>query len=134
MQWLLTTMKITLAELGSDARSKLRRHEASTLRSQEPPNDVVDPEAPEAHEEANGPLKSAHARASFLEKLYKDHLERVMDDEDDDMQIEYHWTCALRCYLFFLVDNSIFMDKSATYVDVVYVKYFIELIVIHNYN
>lgn len=38
------------------------------------------------------------------------------------------------CYLFFLVDTSMFVDTSATYIDVVYLKYFINLIAIHEYN
>lgn len=43
-----------------------------------------------------------------------------------------HRQCTLRCYLLFLVEMSIFMDKSETYVDVVYLKYFIDLTAIHN--
>lgn len=34
----------------------------------------------------------------------------------------------------FLVDTSMFVDKNATYVDVVYLKYFIGLKAIHEYN
>lgn len=78
--------------------------------------------------------RGSHARLSFLEKLYKDHLQKVVDAEGNDMQVEYHQTCALRCYLLFLVDMSIFVDKSVTYINVVYLQYFIDLTTIHEYN
>lgn len=52
----------------------------------------------------------------------------------DAVKVEYHRQCALRCYLLFLVGTSIFVDKSEIYVDVVYLKYFIDLTMIHNYN
>lgn len=70
----------------------------------------------------------------FLEKLYKDHLHKLMDAEGDDMQVEYHWAYTLRCPLLFLVGTSTFVDKSATYVYVVYLQCFIDLTTIHKYN
>lgn len=57
-----------------------------------------------------------------------------MDVEGDDTQVEHHRTCALRCYLLFLVDTSMFMGKNATLIDVVYLQYFIDLTTIHEYN
>lgn len=41
---------------------------------------------------------------------------------------------ALKSYFLILVGTSIFMDKSATYVDVVYLKFFMGLEQIHEYN
>ena len=58
----------------------------------------------------------------------------VVDAEGDDMHVVYHRHCALRCYLLFLVGTSMFVDKSATYIDVIYLKYFIDLRMIHEYN
>lgn len=52
----------------------------------------------------------------------------------DDMRVECHWCYALRCCFLFLVDTFMFMDKSAVYVDMVYLKYFTDLSVIHEYN
>lgn len=78
--------------------------------------------------------RGAHARFSFLEKLYKDHLEGVLNVEGDDVHVEYHRQCALRCYLLFLVNTSIFVDKTTTYINMVYLKYFIDLTAIHEYN
>lgn len=57
-----------------------------------------------------------------------------MDVVSDDMHVEYHWYCALRCYLLFLAGTSMFIDKSATYVDEVYLKYFTDLNAIHEYK
>lgn len=76
----------------------------------------------------------SHDRFSFLEKIYKEHLQWIMGAEGDDMQVEHHQTYALRCYILFFVGTSIFVDKSATYVDVVYLKYFIDLTAFHEYN
>ena len=79
--------------------------------------------------------RDVHARFNFfLENLNKDHLQWAKDAEGDDLQVEYHQTCALRCYLLFLIDTSMFVDKSATYIDVVYLQYFIDLTTIHEYN
>lgn len=75
----------------------------------------------------------AHARFKFLEELYKDHLHMALDAEGDDMLVEYYRQCALRCYLLFLIGKSMFVDKSETYVDVVYLKYFMGLTEIHEY-
>lgn len=55
-------------------------------------------------------------------------------DAECDMQVEHHQTYGLRFYLLFLVGTYMFMDKSATYVDVVYLQYFIDLTTIHEYN
>lgn len=78
--------------------------------------------------------RGAHVRFKFLEKLYKEYLQWVVDVEGDDMQVKHHRTCAWRCYPLFLVDMSMFVDKSATYVDMVYLQYFIDLTAIHEYN
>lgn len=69
-----------------------------------------------------------------MEKIYKDHPQCVEDAKGDDLQIDYYRTCALRCYLFFLVDTSMFVEESATYVDLVYLQYIIDLTMIHEYN
>lgn len=47
--------------------------------------------------------------------------------EGDDAQVVYHRTHALRSHFMVWVDTSIIMDKNVTYVDVVYIKYFIDL-------
>lgn len=38
----------------------------------------------------------------------------VVDVNDDDMQVEYYRQCVFRCYLLFLVDTSMYVDKSTT--------------------
>lgn len=60
----------------------------------------------------------AHARFPYLEKLYKYHLDMVMEAKGDDEQVLHHRQCGLRSYLMYLVDTTIFMYKSATYIDV----------------
>lgn len=45
-----------------------------------------------------------------------------------------HIAHAMRAYLLYLVDTAIFMNKSATYADVVYLRYFLDFERIHEYN
>lgn len=75
-----------------------------------------------------------HARFEFLERLYKYHMDVEVEVDDDDAHKIYHIICALRSYLLYLVGMSMFVDKSAYYVDVVYLRYFIDLGGIHEYN
>lgn len=50
------------------------------------------------------------------------------------MLVEYHQYYALRCYLLFFVGTSMFVNKSTTYVDVVYFKLFLNHTSFHKYN
>lgn len=50
-----------------------------------------------------------------------------MEAEGDDEQVLFHIQYALRSDFLYLVDTTIFVDKSATYVDLVYLTYFINL-------
>lgn len=45
-----------------------------------------------------------------------------------------HKVYEMRAYLLYLIDTAIFMDKSATYVDLVYLWYFEDFERIHEYN
>lgn len=35
----------------------------------------------------------------------------IMEAKGDNMQVEYHQLCALRCYLLFLACTSMFVEK-----------------------
>lgn len=76
--------------------------------------------------------RDAHARFGFLENLYTHHLDMVVYADGEHAM--YHRACALRSYLIYLVGPSIFMDNNAFYVDVVYLRYFIDLERIHEYS
>ncbi|CAL5211018.1 unnamed protein product [Lathyrus oleraceus] len=78
--------------------------------------------------------RGAHAKFSYLETVCQNNLELVENVDDNDLQVTYHRECALRCFLIFLVGTSLFVDKSGTYVNVAYLKYFIDLSVIHEWN
>lgn len=78
--------------------------------------------------------RGAHSNFCYLETLFQNNLELAESADNNDLQVIYHWECALRCFLLFLVDTSIFVEKSATYVDLAYLKYFINLLVIHEWN
>lgn len=78
--------------------------------------------------------KGCHARFSFLLKNYINHLNVSLDGASDEAQVSYHRVCAFRTYFIILVDTDIFMDKCATYVDVVYIKCFAGLNRTYEYN
>lgn len=68
----------------------------------------------------------------ILEDLYEHHVATFMDV--DDAHVAYHIACTLRSHLLVLVGTLIFMEKSVTYVNVIYLGYFIDLDIIQKYN
>lgn len=74
-----------------------------------------------------------YGKFSFKETLYIEHLVATVEDDGDDAQVVYHRGCAFQAYLFF-VGTSIFMDKSATYVIVIYLRYFNKVEMIYEYK
>lgn len=87
----------------------------------------------EAQEEFDA-TRGIHAQFSYLEELYKYHQVSAVEVEADDEEVLFHRQYAFRSYFMYLVDTIIFMEKSATYVDVVYMTYFVDLERIHEYN
>lgn len=71
-------------------------------------------------EKTRGP----HARFEFLKKLYTYELFREKQAKGDVEKVGIHKVYAMRPYLLYLLHTVIFMDKIATYVDVVYLRYF----------
>ncbi|KAI5415224.1 hypothetical protein KIW84_040606, partial [Lathyrus oleraceus] len=79
--------------------------------------------------EANHKLdkaKGAHARFNYIKKIYTVELHRAHQALSDDEQVKFHKAHAMRAYILYLVDTSIFMDKSVTYTDVIYLQYFLD--------
>ncbi|XP_050902789.1 protein MAIN-LIKE 1-like [Lathyrus oleraceus] len=64
--------------------------------------------------------RGAHARFEFLRNIYETEIQRAEQDDGDAEQVMVHKSHALRAYLLFFVGTLIFMDKSATYTDIVY--------------
>lgn len=75
-----------------------------------------------------------HARFVFLENMYTHHLNMAVEVNRGDAPIRHHRECALRSYLIYFVETSIFVDNSAYYVDVVYLRHFIDFDRIHEYK
>ncbi|XP_058746112.1 protein MAIN-LIKE 2-like [Vicia villosa] len=71
----------------------------------------------------------AHIQFSSRKELYENHLVAASEfqAEGDGVFVEYHRACVLRCWLIFLVGTSLFVDQSTTYMDMTYLKYFIDL-------
>ncbi|XP_058746819.1 uncharacterized protein LOC131619772 [Vicia villosa] len=78
----------------------------------------------------------AHIRFSNLKELYENHLMAAADSEQegDRLFTEYHRACALRCWFMFLVGIALFVEKNATYVDMTYLQYFIDLTIVDQWN
>lgn len=68
--------------------------------------------------------KGCHARFEFLKKVYTNEILRAQEARGDDEHVGLHRAYAMRAYLIYLVGTAIFVDKSATYIDVVYLWYF----------
>ncbi|CAL5210277.1 unnamed protein product [Lathyrus oleraceus] len=73
-------------------------------------------------------------RFGFLERMYALRMTVVEQADGDGEKAMQHRAYALRTYLLYLVDTSIFVEKSAYYVDVAYHQYFANLERIHDYN
>lgn len=78
--------------------------------------------------------RGCHARFIFLKNLHIHHLDATMESDGDDARVMHHRAYALRSYLMYLVDTSIFVDKGAYYVDLVYLRYFIYFDQTHEYK
>lgn len=78
--------------------------------------------------------RGARARFKFLRNINATDIQRVEQSDGDAKQVEVHRSHALRAYLLFLVGTSIFLGKSSTYTDVVYLRNFMDLQGIHEYN
>lgn len=76
----------------------------------------------------------AHARFQYLDEVYKQHVLNAEQTTGDVEQVTYHGVYTIRAYMLYLVGTTIFVDKSATYVDVVYLRYFDDFEGIHEYN
>lgn len=57
-----------------------------------------------------------------------------MDVNGDLTRVAYYNACVLRSCLLGLVGTPIFTNKSVTYVEVIYLRYFINLERTHKYN
>jgi len=79
----------------------------------------------------------AHARFSYLRKIFKERLllQLELDNEGGmEEEVQRLRDQALRIYLMYLVGITLFTDKSVTYVDVVYLRYFRDLEVVAGFS
>src|SRR3954467_511835 len=77
-----------------------------------------------------------HVRFTTLKIYFEHHLNAAVgaEGEGDELFTEYHRGCALRCWYMHVVGAACFMDKSARYVDVTYLRYFMDLDTVHQWN
>lgn len=81
-----------------------------------------------------GKTRGCHARFEFLKKVYTYEILRAEEAIGDDEQVGLHIAYAMRAYLLYLVGITILVDKSATYIDVIYLRYFEDFKRVHEYN
>ncbi|XP_058773042.1 protein MAIN-LIKE 1-like [Vicia villosa] len=77
-----------------------------------------------------------HIRFTKLSTYFEHHLVAAAEAEDagDDLFTHYHRGCALRCWYMHVEGPAIFVDKSVRYVDVTYLRYFMDLTTVHQWN
>src|SRR3954462_6645199 len=75
-----------------------------------------------------------HVRFTILSTYFEHHLDAVAEGEGDELFTHYHRGCALRCCYMHVVGAACFVDKSARYVDVNYLRYFMDLDTVHQWN
>jgi len=81
--------------------------------------------------------RGAHARFNYLKKILKERLQLqlVLDNkcgmEEDVQRLRDQALCI---YLLYLVGITLFTDKSANYVDVVYMRYFRDLDIVFDFS
>lgn len=81
-----------------------------------------------------GDTKGYHIIFRILYRLYKYHMNVTIDADGDNAHVTHNKIRALRSYLLYMVYTSIFVDKSAYYVDGIYLRHFIDLWKINEYN
>ncbi|RHN46794.1 putative protein-serine/threonine phosphatase [Medicago truncatula] len=81
--------------------------------------------------------RGAHARLSYLRKIFKVRLLLQLElDNEGGMEevVQRLRDQTLRIYLMYLIGITLFTDKSATYVDVVHLRYFRDLEVVAGFS
>ncbi|XP_058742207.1 protein MAIN-LIKE 1-like [Vicia villosa] len=76
----------------------------------------------------------AHIRFGVLQRRYDVELLAAKEVVGDEVEADIHRERALRCYFLYLIDTQIFVDKSSSYTDVVYLTYLSNTVRIHEYN
>jgi len=81
--------------------------------------------------------KGAHYQFSYLRKIFKECMLEQLELETEygvTQEVRRLRDQAVRIYLLYLVGITLFTDKSATVVDVVYLKYFRDLDIVAGYS
>ena len=86
----------------------------------------------------------AHVKFSYLKEIYEENLRQAArakrdaqaagEPVDEDIFVQFHRGCVIRCFLMYLVGMSIFVDTSGHYNYVAYLRYFMVLSTIRDCN
>jgi hypothetical protein len=85
-----------------------------------------------------GKTGGKNLRFNFLQQVYVELLEKCLEMEDDGVSTLEEMTpvreMCVRAFCLFLVCSTIFSNKSAWYVEVVYLQFFQDLTTTHEWN
>jgi hypothetical protein len=82
-------------------------------------------------------MKGAHIGFPKLQQLFHENLNLALEagiNKDSEDDIQFYRECTIRCFLLYLICATIFTNKSTQYVDVIFLTYLQELIVVNTWN
>ncbi|KAK2417027.1 protein MAINTENANCE OF MERISTEMS [Trifolium repens] len=83
-------------------------------------------------------MNGAHIGFPKLLQLYLDNLNLAekadLDEKATEEEKEFYKDCTLRCFFLYLLDSTLFTNKSSQYVDVIFLTYLQDLDVVNTWN
>jgi hypothetical protein len=82
-------------------------------------------------------MKGAHISFPKLQQLFNENLNLALEAETNGEHpntVQWYRDCTIRAFLLYLVGRTIFTNKSAQYVDVVFLPYFQDLDTVNQWN
>jgi len=78
--------------------------------------------------------KGAHCRFNYLRRIFKERMLALETKYGVTPEVRRLWDQVVRIYVLYLVRITLFTDKSATVVDVVYMRYIRDVDLVDGYS
>ncbi|XP_058784017.1 protein MAIN-LIKE 1-like [Vicia villosa] len=78
--------------------------------------------------------RGSHVRYNYLAVVFREEVQRAQDAHGDAEKVTMHKRYAMRACILYLVGTPIFMDTVATYTDIMYLRFFVDLETVHEWN
>ncbi|GAU38187.1 hypothetical protein TSUD_264130 [Trifolium subterraneum] len=89
-------------------------------------------------EEEFDKMKGAHVSFAKLLEIYHDNLNLALaaeDNEDEEEEtVEFLRDCTVRAFLLYLIGGTLFTNKSAQYMDLIFLSYLQDIPLINTWN